>query len=59
MINIFDMDEKSMKTCGLLALIFGVLFLIQDMTTWDFWGINWWTIVFLLMGLKVFMKAKK
>ncbi|MFH1455864.1 MAG: hypothetical protein ABIF40_02855 [archaeon] len=36
---------------GLLILALGVLFLLVDLGIWTFWGINWWTAIFLLMGL--------
>jgi len=45
------MCEKCMKTCGVLMLIFGILFLFQDVGVWNFWGIHWWTVMFLLMGV--------
>jgi len=34
---------------GILAL--GVLFLLVDLGILTLWGINWWTALFLLMGL--------
>tara|TARA_Y100000034_G_C6674341_1_gene296212 strand:- start:217 stop:414 length:198 start_codon:yes stop_codon:yes gene_type:complete len=34
-----------------LFLVFGVLFLLQDLGVWAFWNINWWTVVFVLMGV--------
>ncbi|NQV09064.1 hypothetical protein HQ529_04390 [Candidatus Woesearchaeota archaeon] len=39
---------------GLLALVFGVLFLLQDLGVWAFWGVNWWTVLFLLAGVGTF-----
>ncbi|MBI4453689.1 hypothetical protein HY636_03520 [Candidatus Woesearchaeota archaeon] len=42
--------DKCKKLCGLLFLIAGVLFLLQDLNLWNFWGLNWYTIVFLLVG---------
>ena len=43
--------DKCKKCCtfGLLAL--GVLFLLQDLGTWAFWGISWYTALFLLVGV--------
>jgi len=43
-------DAGICKGCSLVALIVGVLFLLQDLGIWDFWGINWWTVGFLLVG---------
>ncbi|MBW2999715.1 hypothetical protein KY339_03505 [Candidatus Woesearchaeota archaeon] len=45
------MCDKCMKLCGLLTLVFGVLFLLQDLAVWNFWNIKWWTVAFLLFGL--------
>jgi hypothetical protein len=36
---------------GWLFLIFGVLFLLADLAVWNFWGIQWWTVFFVLSGL--------
>jgi len=46
--------EKCCKMFGLLALVFGVLFLLQDLGVWAFWGVNWWTVLFLLAGVGTF-----
>jgi len=43
--------HKCTKLCAGLLLVFGVLFLVSDLTGWSFWGIQWWTVVFLLAGL--------
>jgi len=43
--------KKCMGMCGFLMLLFGVLFLLQDLSIWNFWNINWWTVAFLLMGM--------
>jgi len=45
---------KCKKLFGLLILLLGVAFLLVDLGKWTFWNINWWTVVFLFMGLKVF-----
>lgn len=43
------------KSCGasvgVLLLVVGVLFLLRDLQVWNFWNIQWWTVVFLLAGL--------
>ncbi|RMF55978.1 hypothetical protein D6745_00645 [Candidatus Woesearchaeota archaeon] len=46
--------EKCTKTCGVVFLIVGILFLLKDFGIWDFWNINWWTAVFLILGLGAF-----
>ena len=43
--------NKCMNFCGWLFLIFGVIFLLQDLGVWMFWGIRWWTVLFLLVGV--------
>lgn len=45
------MCGKCKKVCGLLLLALGVVFLLGDLSVWNFWGINWWTAVLLLAGL--------
>ena len=42
--------RKCMGICGGLFLVFGLLFLLQDLGVWDFWGISWYTVLFVLMG---------
>lgn len=42
---------KCTKLCGLLLLVVGILFLLADLNVWEFWGIQWWTVIFLLTGL--------
>ncbi len=45
------------KKCGsgmaLVLIIVGVLFLLQDRGAWHFWGLSWYTVAFLLLGLKM------
>jgi len=42
---------KCCKVGGTLFLAAGLLFLLQDLNVWTFWGLNWWTVAFLLVGL--------
>ncbi|MBW3012595.1 hypothetical protein KY325_04015 [Candidatus Woesearchaeota archaeon] len=43
---------KSMVAlCGIIVLILGIIFLLVDLGKWDFWGIHWWTVAFILVGL--------
>ena len=42
---------KCNKVCGLLMLLAGILFLLRDLAIWDFWGVQWWTVLFLLFGI--------
>jgi len=43
--------KKCMGICGGLFVLFGLLFLLQDLNVWDFWGISWYTALFLLWGV--------
>ncbi|MBT4823847.1 hypothetical protein HN695_00590 [Candidatus Woesearchaeota archaeon] len=45
------------KFCGLLVLLVGVLFLLQDLAIWNFWNLNWYTVAFLLLGFAHLGKA--
>ncbi|HLD05489.1 MAG TPA: hypothetical protein VJG90_07250 [Candidatus Nanoarchaeia archaeon] len=45
------MCNKCMGFCGWLTLIIGVLFLLRDFNVWNFWNIQWWTVMFIFMGL--------
>ncbi|MBU0615029.1 MAG: hypothetical protein KJ601_02965 [Nanoarchaeota archaeon] len=45
------MCEKCGRLMGLLLLVLGVLFLLQDLKIWAFWGISWSTAIILLVGL--------
>jgi len=38
------------KVCSLVALIVGILFLLQDLEIWNFWNISWYTVGFLIVG---------
>ena len=43
--------KKCKTLCGVLFLVVGVLFLLRDLNVWDFWNVQWWSVLFLLMGL--------
>jgi hypothetical protein len=49
--------DKCMKMGGLLFLILGILFLLQDLAIWDFWNISWYTALFLLAAVMGFATA--
>jgi uncharacterized membrane protein len=40
-----------MQVCGWLFLIFGVILLLQNLNVWNFWNIQWYTVLFVLMGV--------
>ncbi|MCK4669585.1 MAG: hypothetical protein KAT43_00155 [Nanoarchaeota archaeon] len=39
------------QLCGVILLIIGIIFLLVDLGKWNFWGIQWWTVLFLLWGI--------
>ncbi len=43
--------NKCQGICGASMLIAGILFLLQDLGTWDFWGISWYSVLFILLGV--------
>ncbi len=43
--------KKCSTLCGVLVLVAGVLFLLRDLGQWNFWNVQWWTVLFLLWGL--------
>lgn len=58
-------SSSSSKTCstgsccasskmwtGVILLVIGILYLLQDMGTIRWWTYSWWTVAFLIMGLK-------
>ena len=39
------------KVSALVLLVVGILFLLRDFNVWDFWNIQWWSALFVLLGL--------
>ena len=35
---------------GLLILLLGIVFLLVDLGVWTFWGIQWWSALFIIVG---------
>ncbi|MBW2982504.1 hypothetical protein KY343_06500 [Candidatus Woesearchaeota archaeon] len=52
-------DTGICKGCSLVALIAGVLFLLQDLEIWNFWNISWYTVGFLLVGASFILNFMK
>ena len=32
-------------------LLAGICFLLQNLGYWNFWGLSWWTVLFILWGV--------
>jgi hypothetical protein len=47
------MCDKCGKMMGAILLVFGILFLLQDLNVWNFWGISWYSALFVLAGFGV------
>jgi len=52
-------DAGTCKLCATVAIVAGVLFLLQDLAIWDFWGISWYTVGFLILGIGSLMGTCK
>ncbi len=45
------MCKKCMIICGGLFLALGVLFLLKDLNIWNFWNIQWYTAILIVVGV--------
>jgi hypothetical protein len=45
-----EMCDKCKKMGGIVLLVLGLLFLLQDLGVWGFWDISWYTALFILVG---------
>ena len=45
------------KTFGWVILIVGILFLFENFGWWTFWGVQWWSVLFILIGLGAMCKC--
>jgi len=45
------MCKKCMTICGGLFLVLGVLFLLRDLGKWNFWNIQWYTAILIVVGV--------
>ena len=43
--------SNCLKIGGASFLVLGVIFLLRDFNIWDFWGIQWWTAAFVVIGI--------
>jgi hypothetical protein len=41
---------------GVVFLILGALFLLVDLGVWDFWNIQWWSALFIFVGVGALAK---
>jgi hypothetical protein len=42
---------KCRKVGAVLFLVLGALFLARDLGYWSFWGVQWYSALFLLVGV--------
>ncbi|MBT4446724.1 hypothetical protein HOA92_05250 [archaeon] len=52
------MCNKCSGLMGGLLLLAGLAFLLVDIGVWAFWGVSWFTVVFLLLGFAKVAKGK-
>lgn len=45
--------SKCLSTASGLFLIFGIVFLVKNLTSWNFWGIEWYTVFFIVLGMSL------
>ncbi|MBS3128983.1 hypothetical protein J4410_07620 [Candidatus Woesearchaeota archaeon] len=45
--------------CGAVLLLVGILYLLQENGSISWWTYNWWTVVFILFGLKKIVCSMK
>ena len=43
--------DKCMKVGYIIMLLLGIAFLLKDFGVWDFFGIQWYTALFLVWGI--------
>lgn len=46
------MDKCDSKSMGWVLLIVGILYLLTDLGTISWWPFSWYTVLFVLWGLK-------
>ena len=51
------MCGKCSKITAGLLLALGLLFLLVDLRVWTFWGVQWWSGLFLLLSVVCFASA--
>jgi len=45
------MCNKCWTIGGVLIGLAGIAFLLQDLGKWAFWGLNWYTVLFIISAL--------
>ncbi|MBD3259202.1 hypothetical protein GF371_01065 [Candidatus Woesearchaeota archaeon] len=46
-----SLPKSHLALWGIIILVIGILFLLVDLGKWDFWGLQWWTLAFIILGL--------
>jgi hypothetical protein len=51
------MCGKCSRFMGVLVLLVGIMFLLQDRGIWNFFGLSWYTVAFVLAGAATLGKS--
>ena len=43
--------EKCNAITAVLILLAGIGFVMADLKVWSFWSLNWWSVIFLIVGI--------
>jgi hypothetical protein len=43
--------NKCLTITAWIFIVLGILFLLRDLNIWNFWNIQWWTILFIIIGV--------
>ena len=43
--------KKCIGVCGWIFLVLGILYMLTDFGFITFWKLNWWTALFLVVGI--------
>ena len=49
------MENKNL-VLGLILLVVGALYLLQDLEVISFWTLNWYTVAFIIVGIYKLLK---
>ncbi|MBT3262210.1 hypothetical protein HN592_05940 [Candidatus Woesearchaeota archaeon] len=50
-------EKPECKGFGFILILAGILFLLQDLNVWNFWGLSWYTVTLIVVGIKFAVMA--